>query len=100
MVRFENWYERRIKHALKGNNVYWYFSVTFFMLIAVIMLFGMSLDSGRTKVEFFPDNKPNEIYTYIEYPQGTSIEKTNDNYQGDRKKGVCCEQTSHKYKRR
>ena len=41
------------------------------------MLFGMSLGSGRTKVEFFPDNKPNEIYVYIEYPQGTSIEKTN-----------------------
>ncbi len=77
MVRFENWYERRIKHALKGNNVYWYFGTTFLLLIAVFMLFGMSLDSGRTKVEFFPDNKPNEIYAYIEYPQGTSIEKTN-----------------------
>lgn len=78
MVRFENWYERRIKHALRGGNVYWYFGLTFFLLIAVFMLFGMSLGSGRTKVEFFPDNKPNEIYAYIEYPQGTSIEKTNE----------------------
>ncbi len=78
IVRFENWYERRIKHSLRGNNVYWYFGVTFFLLIAVFMLFGMSLGSGRTKVEFFPDNKPNEIYAYIEYPQGTSIEKTNE----------------------
>ncbi|NJB71695.1 multidrug efflux pump subunit AcrB [Saonia flava] len=77
MVRFENWYERRIIHALKGKNVYWYFGITFFMLIAVFMLFGMSVGSGRTKIEFFPDNKPNEIYVYIEYPQGTSIEKTN-----------------------
>jgi multidrug efflux pump subunit AcrB len=41
------------------------------------MLFGMSIGSGRTKIEFFPDNIPNEIYVYIEYPQGTSIEKTN-----------------------
>ena len=32
----------------------------------------------RTKVEFFPDNKPNQIIVYIEYPQGTDIEKTND----------------------
>lgn len=78
MVRFENWYERRIKHALRGGNVYWYFGITFSLLIAVFMLFGMSLGSGRTKVEFFPDNKPNEIYAYIEYPQGTSIEKTNE----------------------
>jgi len=78
MVRFENWYERRIKHALRGGNVYWYFGITFFMLIAVFMLFGMSVGSGRTKIEFFPDNKPNEIYAYIEYPQGTSIQKTNE----------------------
>ncbi len=78
MVRFENWYERRIQHSLRGNNVYWYFGSTFLLLIAVFMLFGMSVGSGRTKIEFFPDNKPNEIYAYIEYPQGTSIEKTNE----------------------
>ncbi|MBM1105441.1 efflux RND transporter permease subunit [Aurantibacter crassamenti] len=78
MVRFENWYERRIKHALRGKNVYWYFGITTALLIAVFMLFGMSIGSGRTKIEFFPDNKPNEIYAYIEYPQGTSIEKTNE----------------------
>ena len=28
-------------------------------------------------MEFFPDNKPNQIIVYIEYPQGTDIEKTN-----------------------
>ncbi|OWW26988.1 copper transporter [Zobellia sp. OII3] len=77
MVRFENWYEKRIAHSLRGKNVYWYFGITFALLIAVFMAFGASLGSGRTKVEFFPDNKPNEIYAYIEYPQGTSIEKTN-----------------------
>lgn len=77
LVKFENWYERRIKHALKGGNVYWYFSFTFLMLIAAFMFFGMSLGSGRTKVEFFPDNTPKQIIVYIEYPQGTAIEKTN-----------------------
>ena len=25
----------------------------------------------------FPDNIPNQIFVYIEYPQGTAIEKTN-----------------------
>lgn len=77
MVRFENWYEKRIVHALRGRNVYWYFGTTFMLLIIVFMLFGQSIGSGRTKIEFFPDNKPNEIYVYIEYPEGTAIEKTN-----------------------
>lgn len=78
MVRFENWYEKRLKHALRGSNVYWYFGITVFLLFAVFALFGASVGSGRTKIEFFPDNTPNEIYVYIEYPQGTSIEKTNE----------------------
>jgi multidrug efflux pump len=42
------------------------------------MAFGASLSTQRTKVEFFPDNKPNQIIVYIEYPQGTDIEKTNN----------------------
>jgi multidrug efflux pump subunit AcrB len=29
------------------------------------------------KVLFFPENIPNQVITYIEYPQGTDIEKTN-----------------------
>ena len=37
----------------------------------------LRLGSQRTSVEFFPDNKPNQIIVYIEYPQGTDIEKTN-----------------------
>lgn len=77
LARFENWYEKRIKHALRGGNVYWYFGVTVLLLITAFITFGLSLGSGRTKVEFFPDNTPNEIYVYIEYPQGTAIEKTN-----------------------
>jgi multidrug efflux pump len=78
MVRFENWYERRLIHALRGNNVYWYFGMTVVMLISAFMLFGVSISTQRTKIEFFPDNVPNEVYVYIEYPQGTSIEKTNE----------------------
>ena len=77
LVRFENFYERRLKHALKGRNVYGYFIVTGAMLIVAFMAFGMSMGAKRTKVEFFPDNTPNQIIVYIEYPQGTSIQKTN-----------------------
>ena len=78
LTRFENFYERQLKFALRGKNVYAFFGVTVVMLIAAFMTFGMSLGSGRTKVEFFPDNTPKEIYLYIEYPQGTDIEKTNE----------------------
>lgn len=78
MPRLENAYEKQLKGALKGRNVYWYAGSMFILLIAIFMLFGKSIESGRTKIEFFPDNKPNEIYAYIEYPQGTSIEKTNE----------------------
>ncbi len=78
MASFENWYETRLKHALRGGNVYWYFGITFLLLIGTFLLFGMSIESGRTKIEFFPDNIPNEIYVYVEYPEGTAIEKTNE----------------------
>ncbi|MEL7148159.1 MAG: efflux RND transporter permease subunit, partial [Bacteroidota bacterium] len=74
---FENFYERRLKHALRGGNVYWYLGGTFVMLIAAFMAFGWSVAEHRTKIEFFPDNKPNQIIVYIEYPEGTAIEKTN-----------------------
>jgi multidrug efflux pump subunit AcrB len=78
LVRFENFYEGLISYSLRGKNVYWFSGVTFLLLLGTIMLFGVSLGSGRTKVEFFPDNTPNEVNVYIEYPQGTAIEKTNE----------------------
>ncbi|NER09740.1 Multidrug efflux pump subunit AcrB [Muriicola jejuensis] len=78
LVKFENFYERQIKYSLRGNNVYWFAGITGLLLVVTIMLFGLSLGSGRTKVEFFPDNTPNEINVYIEYPQGTAIEKTDE----------------------
>lgn len=78
LVRFENFYERQIKFSLRGKNVYWFSGITVLLLFGTIMLFGLSLGSGRTKVEFFPDNTPNEVNVYIEYPQGTAIEKTNE----------------------
>jgi multidrug efflux pump subunit AcrB len=78
LSRFENWYENLLRTALRGRNVYAFFGFTVLLLIVAFIAFGISLGSGRTKVEFFPDNVPNEIYVYIEYPQGTAIEKTNE----------------------
>ena len=47
------------------------------MLFGAFVAFGISVSTQRTKIEFFPDNTPNQIIVYLEYPQGTSIEKTN-----------------------
>tara|TARA_R110002050_G_scaffold48356_3_gene112470 strand:+ start:21136 stop:24636 length:3501 start_codon:yes stop_codon:yes gene_type:complete len=77
LVKLENWYERQLRRALSGRRPYILSIGTFVLLIISFIAFGISLVTQRTKVEFFPDNKPNQIIIYIEYPQGTEIEKTN-----------------------
>ena len=77
LVTLENWYERQLRGALSKKRPYILSIGTFLLLIAAFVAFGISLGTQRTKVEFFPDNKPNQIIVYIEYPQGTAIEKTN-----------------------
>lgn len=78
LSRWEDWYERSLKFFLSGRKPYIVtisMAVMFFLILG--LYFGWSVASGRTKVEFFPDNKPNQVIVYIEYPQGTDIEKTN-----------------------
>ncbi|MEO5790059.1 efflux RND transporter permease subunit, partial [Gelidibacter sp.] len=77
LVKLENWYERQLRRSLSGRMPYILSLGTLALLILAFVGFGASLSSKRTKVEFFPDNKPNQIIVYIEYPQGTAIEKTN-----------------------
>ncbi|MBD0833545.1 efflux RND transporter permease subunit [Aestuariibaculum sediminum] len=77
LVKLERWYERQLRWALSGKKPIIITVGTFGLLILSFVGFGASLASQRTKVEFFPDNRPNQIIVYIEYPQGTAIEKTN-----------------------
>ncbi|ADV49067.1 efflux RND transporter permease subunit [Cellulophaga sp. E16_2] len=77
LVKLENWYEGRLRNALSGKKPILLTIGTFALLILSFIAFGASLSTQRTKVEFFPDNKPNQIIVYIEYPQGTDITKTN-----------------------
>jgi multidrug efflux pump subunit AcrB len=77
LVWLENAYEKSLKLSLKR-----WFPVaitigTFLMLFIAFGGFGASVASQRTKIEFFPDNKPNQVIVYIEYPQGTDINETN-----------------------
>jgi len=77
LTRWERFYEKVLRGALKGRRPYAIVIGTFVLLFIAFMGFGASVANQRTKIEFFPDNKPNQIIVYIEYPEGTAIEKTN-----------------------
>jgi len=77
LTRWERLYEKLLRWALKGWSPYIVSIGTVVLLFVAFGGFGGSIGSQRTKVEFFPDNTPNQIIVYIEYPQGTDIEKTN-----------------------
>ena len=75
--KWERIYEKILRGALKGYMPYVLTIGTIILLIISFAGFGYSIGTQRTKIEFFPDNTPNQIIVYIEYPQGTDIEKTN-----------------------
>ncbi|MFD0992470.1 efflux RND transporter permease subunit [Tenacibaculum geojense] len=77
LPRWERFYERMLTASLKGWRPGIITIITFVLLIVAFMMFGGSVASQRTKVEFFPDNTPNQVIVYVEYPEGTDIEKTN-----------------------
>lgn len=74
LKKLENFYEKTLKYALRGRKAYVFFFGTIALLIFSFILVGIA----QPKVLFFPENEPNQIITYIEYPQGTDIEKTNE----------------------
>ncbi|GGK13349.1 copper transporter [Yeosuana aromativorans] len=77
LPRYERLYERTLRAALKNKRPIFISLGTLLLLIIAFAGFGASLANQRTKVEFFPDNTPNQIIVYIEYPEGTDIKKTN-----------------------
>ncbi|SFC89115.1 efflux RND transporter permease subunit [Algibacter pectinivorans] len=77
LPKWERIYEKSLRFALSGRKPAVITITTFALLIIAFMGFGASVGSQRTKVEFFPDNTPNQIIVYIEYPEGTDIKKTN-----------------------
>ena len=77
LPKWEKFYENLISRALRGRAPIVITLSTVALLIVAFMGFGKSVADQRTKVEFFPDNEPNQIIVYIEYPQGTDINKTN-----------------------
>ena len=66
-------YEKLLQFAMRGWRAYAFVFGTIALLITSFILVGIA----GPKVEFFPDNEPSQIIVYIEYPQGTDIDKTN-----------------------
>lgn len=71
--RMEDKYKNFLAKILTGRKAWLALAGIIGMLFFSFILLGIF----PRKVLFFPDNIPNQAIAYIEYPQGTSIEKTN-----------------------
>jgi multidrug efflux pump len=73
LVWLETTYKKFLEYALKGYRPIVYILATFFLLILSFVLVRIA----KPNVLFFPENEPNQIMVYLEYPEGTNIKKTN-----------------------
>lgn len=73
LKKLDNQYEKILKYALHGRKAY----VFFFGTLAMLFFSFILIRFIQPKVLFFPENEPQQIITYIEYPEGTDIERTN-----------------------
>lgn len=71
--RMEEKYKVFLAKILTGKKAWYALGGIIGMLFLSFILVGIF----PRKVLFFPENIPNQVIAYIEYPQGTSIEKTN-----------------------
>ncbi len=70
----ETKYENLLRFALKGKNIYVFFTGTVLLLFLSVAL----LKIFPPKMSFFPDTQPNQIYVYTEFPVGTDIDVVDD----------------------
>jgi multidrug efflux pump subunit AcrB len=71
-------YENTLKKILIGKRPYLIILSATLLLALSFYGFGKSIESQRTSIEFFPEEDPRQITVYIEYPEGTDIDKTNE----------------------
>lgn len=74
LVRLENAYEATLSYVLTGKMPYLALGGTFLLLILSLVLLGIR----APKVLFFPDNQPQLVNVFVEFPIGTDIEATNE----------------------
>ena len=73
LVRLEARYSNVLRYALTGRRPYVFLFGTIGLLFSSFIILGLA----APKVEFFPENQPQQIFVYAEYPEGTAIDKTN-----------------------
>ena len=73
LVNLEKRYTKVLRFALTGLMPYVFLFSTIGLLFSSFIILGLA----SPKVEFFPENQPQQIFVYMEYPEGTSIDKTN-----------------------
>ena len=74
LTKLERLYEKTITFSLVGFRPWFVLAGTFVLLIFSIVFLAVR----APQVTFFPDNDPQYINVFVEYPLGTDIEKTND----------------------
>ncbi len=73
LVWMENKYQTFLQFALSGRKPTIFLLGTFGILILSFVAVGIA----KPNVLFFPENQPNQIMVYVEFPEGTDIKKTN-----------------------
>ena len=73
LVWMETKYRNFLQFALSGKKPILLFTGTFVLLY----LSTVALKISDPETLFFPENQPNQIMVYIEFPEGTDIKKTN-----------------------
>ncbi len=73
LEKLENSYEALLTFALRGKNPTKFLLGTLGLFLLSIVLLGVR----SPKVLFFPDNQPQLVNVFVEFPMGTSIEATN-----------------------
>jgi multidrug efflux pump subunit AcrB len=76
LPKMMNSYERILRRALNGWRPVKLLVGTFVLLIFSFIVFGISVSTGRTGIEFFPKGDPNQIYVYLKLPVGTDVKHT------------------------
>lgn len=66
-------YENLLRWALKGWRPVHLLLGTVALLVISVVVFVMSVTSGRVGVAFFPKGDPNQIYVYLKLPVGTDV---------------------------
>ena len=68
-----NTYERILRRSLSGWRPVKLLIGTIVLFIVSLIVFIISINTGRVGIEFFPKGDPNQVYVYLKLPVGTQV---------------------------